>query len=98
MNALEKRSVVALASVYAMPMLGLFLVMLVFVLLGTALKGATPPLIGFATGAYGPSQALVQIACGSVSDRVGRKRMIDIGLVLFAAGSVVAGATDSISV
>src|SRR5690554_3294036 len=98
MNALEKRSVVALASVYAMRMLGLFMVMPVFVLLGSDLKGATPALIGFAIGAYGLSQALLQIPFGLLSDRVGRKRMIYIGLVLFAAGSVLAGATDSIYV
>ena len=98
MNALEKRSVVALASVYAMRMLGLFMVMPVFVLLGSDLEGATPALIGFAIGAYGLSQALLQIPFGLLSDRVGRKRMIYIGLVLFAAGSVLAGATDSIYV
>ena len=98
MNALEKRSVVALASVYAMRMLGLFMVMPVFVLLGSDLKGATPALIGFAIGAYGLSQALLQIPFGLLSDRVGRKRMIYVGLVLFAAGSVLAAATDSIYV
>jgi len=98
MNALEKRSVAALASVYAMRMLGLFMVMPVFMLLGSDLKGATPALIGFAIGAYGLSQALLQVPFGLLSDRVGRKRMIYLGLILFAAGSVLAGATDSIYV
>ena len=96
MNALEKRSVAALASVYAMRMLGLFMVMPVFVLLGSDLQGATPALIGFAIGAYGLSQALLQIPFGLMSDRVGRKRMIYIGLILFAAGSALAGVADSI--
>ncbi|OZB06029.1 MAG: MFS transporter, partial [Marinobacter sp. 34-60-7] len=98
MNALEKRSVAALASVYAMRMLGLFMVMPVFVLLGADLEGATPALIGLAIGAYGLSQALLQIPFGLLSDRVGRKRIIYVGLLLFAAGSVLAGATDSIYV
>lgn len=98
MNSLEKRSVASLASVYAMRMLGLFMVMPVFVLLGSELRGATPALIGLAIGAYGLSQALLQIPFGMLSDRVGRKRMIYIGLVLFAAGSVLAAATDSIYV
>lgn len=98
MNALEKRSVTALASVYAMRMLGLFMVMPVFVLLGSDLQGATPALIGLAIGAYGLSQALLQIPFGLLSDRVGRKRMIYIGLVLFAAGSLLAASTDSIYV
>lgn len=98
MNALEKRSVSALASVYAMRMLGLFMVMPVFMLLGNDLNGATPALLGFAIGAYGLSQALLQIPFGMLSDRVGRKRMIYIGLVLFAAGSLLAASTDSIYV
>ncbi|MBO6850436.1 MAG: MFS transporter [Marinobacter sp.] len=98
MNPLERRSVAALASVYAMRMLGLFMVMPVFVLLGDDLQGATPALIGFAIGAYGLSQALLQIPFGLLSDRVGRKRMIYFGLVLFAAGSLVAASADSIYV
>ena len=98
MNALEKRSVSALASVYAMRMLGLFMVMPVFMLLGNDLDGATPALLGFAIGAYGLSQALLQIPFGMLSDRVGRKRMIYIGLVLFAAGSLLAASADSIYV
>ncbi|HTN33891.1 MAG TPA: MFS transporter, partial [Marinobacter sp.] len=98
MNALEKRSIAALASVYAMRMLGLFMIMPVFMLLGSDLEGATPALLGFAIGAYGLSQALLQIPFGLLSDRVGRKRMIYIGLVLFAAGSVLAGSADSIYV
>lgn len=98
MNALEKRSVFALASVYAVRMLGLFMVMPVFILLGDGLEGATPALLGFAIGAYGLSQALLQIPFGMLSDRVGRKRMIYIGLILFAAGSILAGSTDSIYV
>ncbi|MGC8120941.1 MFS transporter [Marinobacter sp. VGCF2001] len=98
MNALEKRSVVALASVYAMRMLGLFMVLPVFVLLGSDLEGATPALLGLAIGAYGLSQALLQIPFGLLSDRVGRKKMIYLGLILFACGSLLAASTDSIYV
>ena len=98
MNALEKRSVAALASVYAMRMLGLFMVMPVFMLLGEDLQGATPALLGLAIGAYGLSQALLQIPFGLLSDRVGRKKMIYLGLILFATGSLLAAATESIYV
>ncbi|MDX1458101.1 MAG: MFS transporter [Marinobacter sp.] len=96
MNALEKRSVAALASVYATRMLGLFMVLPVFVLLADDLEAATPTLIGLAIGAYGLSQALLQVPFGLLSDRVGRKRMIYIGLVLFAAGSLLAAGSESI--
>ncbi|WP_148861620.1 MFS transporter [Marinobacter fonticola] len=96
MNALEKRSIAALASVYAMRMLGLFMVLPVFMLLGEDLAGATPALLGIAIGAYGLSQALLQIPFGMLSDRYGRKRLIFCGLVIFAAGSLLAGASESI--
>ncbi|WP_404368046.1 MFS transporter [Marinobacter sp.] len=96
MNALEKRSVAALASVYAMRMLGLFMVLPVFVLLADDLQGATPVLIGVAIGGYGLSQALLQVPFGMLSDRFGRKRMIYLGLVLFALGSLLAAMSDSI--
>ena len=98
MNALERRSVAALASVYAMRMLGLFMVMPVFVLLGNDLDGATPMLIGLAIGIYGLGQAVLQIPFGMLSDRFGRKRMIYIGLVLFAMGSLLAASAESIYV
>ncbi|WP_111498284.1 MFS transporter [Marinobacter bohaiensis] len=96
MNSLEKRSIAALASVYAMRMLGLFMVLPVFMLLGDKLEAATPALLGLAIGAYGLSQALLQIPFGMLSDRLGRKRLIYIGLFLFAAGSFIAGAADSV--
>lgn len=96
MNSLEKRSVAALAAVYAIRMLGLFMVLPVFVLLGDGLQGATPALLGVALGAYGLSQALLQIPFGMLSDRIGRKRLIHIGLLLFAGGSLLAGLSDHI--
>lgn len=98
MNALERRSVAALASVYAMRMLGLFMVLPVFVLLGDDLEGATPALIGLAIGIYGLGQAVLQIPFGMLSDRFGRKRMIYIGLALFAMGSLLAASAESIYV
>jgi predicted MFS family arabinose efflux permease len=98
MNSLERRSVAALASVYAMRMLGLFMVMPVFVLLGDELEGATPALIGLAIGVYGLGQAVLQIPFGMLSDRFGRKKMIYIGLALFAMGSLLAASADSIYV
>jgi MFS family permease len=98
MNSLERRSVAALASVYAMRMLGLFMVLPVFVLLGDDLEGATPALIGLAIGIYGLGQAVLQIPFGMLSDRFGRKRMIYIGLALFAMGSLLAASAESIYV
>lgn len=96
MNNSERRAVAALAAVYSMRMLGLFMVLPVFALLGPELHGATPALIGLAIGIYGLSQASLQIPFGALSDRLGRKRLIYIGLIIFAAGSLLAAASDHI--
>lgn len=95
MNATEIRATWSLASLFAFRMLGLFMVLPVFAVYGQELAGATPALIGLAIGAYGFSQAVLQVPFGFLSDRFGRKNVILAGLVLFALGSVLAAlATD----
>lgn len=96
MTPLEKRSIAGLSSIFALRMLGLFMIFPVFSLAAGQYSGATPVLIGLAIGAYGLTQALLQIPFGMLSDHIGRKRVITIGLLLFAAGSVVAALADSI--
>ena len=92
----ERRAAVSLAGIFAMRMLGLFMILPVFALYADDYAGATPGLIGLAIGAYGFTQALLQIPFGLLSDRFGRKRLIAIGLLLFALGSLVAALADSI--
>lgn len=96
MTPLERRSITGLSSIFALRMLGLFMILPVFSLAADQYTGATPLLIGLAIGAYGLTQALLQIPFGMLSDRIGRKQVITIGLVLFAMGSVVAATADSI--
>ncbi len=97
MSLREKRAAASLASIYAMRMLGLFMILPVFVLYADQLyDGATPVLIGIAIGVYGLTQAVLQIPFGMLSDRFGRKPIIYIGLLIFAGGSVVAATADSI--
>ncbi len=90
MNPAERRATLTLASVYGLRMLGMFLILPVFVLYARDLPGATPALIGLALGIYGLTQGLLQIPFGWLSDKVGRKPVIALGLTLFAAGSMVA--------
>ncbi len=95
MSPAEQRATFALATVYGFRMLGLFLVLPVFALYAEHLAGATPLLVGLAIGAYGLTQALLQIPFGMVSDRIGRKPVIVAGLIMFAIGSALAAlATD----
>lgn len=96
MTPLEKRSITGLSAIFGLRMLGLFMILPVFSLAADQYAGATPMLIGLAIGAYGLTQALLQIPFGMLSDRIGRKRVITIGLILFAAGSVVAATADTI--
>lgn len=96
MTALEKRSISGLSLIFALRMLGLFMILPVFSLSAGQYSGSTPMLIGMAIGAYGLSQALLQIPFGMLSDHIGRKRVITFGLLLFTIGSVVAAMADTI--
>ncbi len=96
MNALEKRAAWSLASIFGLRIFGLFLILPVFALFAHDLHGATPALIGLTLGAYGLTQALLQIPFGLLSDRWGRKRSIALGLIIFAIGSLIAASADSI--
>ncbi|MGQ9426313.1 MFS transporter [Gilvimarinus sp. F26214L] len=92
----QGRNVSALALLYAFRMLGLFMVLPVLVLYADDYRGSSPFLMGLALGAYGFSQALLQIPFGMWSDRWGRKPVIAAGLLIFAAGSVIAAVSESI--
>lgn len=96
MTRMEKRATFALASIYALRMLGLFMILPVLSLFAEQLQYATPMLIGLAVSIYGLTQGLMQIPFGLLSDRFGRKRIIIIGLLLFACGSLLAALSDSI--
>ena len=97
MTSLERRSVSALAGVFGLRMLGLFLILPVFALYAEQLQGNTAFLTGVAIGAYGLTQAVFQIPFGLLSDKFGRKPVIAAGLLIFAIGSIVAAMADSIS-
>ncbi|HEU0201584.1 MAG TPA: MFS transporter [Burkholderiaceae bacterium] len=96
MSASELRASLALASIFGLRMLGLFLVLPVLAVHARGLPGGDDALrVGLALGIYGLTQALLQIPYGVASDRWGRKPLIVFGLVVFAVGSVVAAlATD----
>lgn len=87
----ERRAGVSLAAIFALRMLGLFLILPVFSIYAKGLPGGEDlALVGLALGAYGLTQACFQIPFGAASDRFGRKPVIVFGLLLFAFGSLVA--------
>ncbi len=96
MNSSERRSALALASIMSLRMLGLFMVLPLFSLYAQQLKGATPALIGLSLGIYGLTQAFFQIPFGIWSDKVGRKHVITLGLIIFVLGSLLAACAHTI--
>lgn len=97
MTKLEQRATVALASIYGLRMLGMFLILPIFAIYAETLKGGTDhTMIGLALGAYGFMQVLLQLPFGMASDRYSRKKVIYVGLLLFVVGSVVAALANDI--
>jgi predicted MFS family arabinose efflux permease len=93
----ERRASISLAGLFAARMLGLFLLLPVFAVAATSLKGGDDPVrVGLALGMYGLTQAFMQIPFGMVSDRVGRRPVVLFGLVLFLVGSVVCALSEDI--
>lgn len=97
MSAREIRASVSLASIFALRMLGLFLILPVFAVHARGMPGGdNTTLIGIALGIYGLTQALLQIPLGAASDRFGRKQVIVAGLLIFAVGSFVAATASDV--
>jgi MFS family permease len=93
----EKRAGASLAAIFALRMLGLFLILPVFAVHAQSIPGGDNlTMVGIVLGAYGLTQSMLQIAFGAASDRFGRKRVIIIGLVIFAIGSFVAALAPDI--
>ncbi|MET4578161.1 MFS family permease [Ottowia thiooxydans] len=97
MTPTERRASFSLAAIFALRMLGLFLVLPVFALEAARLPGGDDPaLVGLAMGVYGLTQALMQVPLGLASDHFGRKRIIVLGLIVFALGSLLAASAGSV--
>ena len=96
LNHIEKRAAFSLATVFGLRMLGLFMILPVFAIYGEQLIGFSPVWIGLAIGAYGLTQALLQIPMGILSDKFGRKPVILAGLLVFLVGSIVAAMSETI--
>jgi len=97
MSPLEVRASLSLASLFALRMLGLFLILPVFAVHAMHLAGGeNRTLVGLALGVYGLTQGVLQLPFGIASDRFGRKKVIVFGLLVFAAGSFLAAAAVDI--
>jgi MFS family permease len=97
MTPAERRATLSLASIYGLRMFGMFLILPIFAIYASTLPDKPSSfMVGLALGAYGLTQALLQLPFGMASDKYGRKPMIYIGLAIFAIGSLVAALATSI--
>ena len=95
MNSVEKRAILGVGGIFALRMIGLFMIVPVFSVYGDNYAHATPFLIGLAVGIYGLGQAIFQIPMSLAADKFPRKPIIFLGLILFAIGGMIAAnATD----
>ncbi len=95
-SAYRPALVLWVVSLYMLRMLGIFLLLPVLALYASGLPHATPLLVGLSLGLYGLSQALAQLPLGFLSDRLGRRAILLVGLLLFVLGSVVCAKAASI--
>ncbi|MFT0531934.1 MFS transporter [Castellaniella hirudinis] len=97
LTVLERRSSIALALLFAARMLGLFLLTPIFAVAAVTLAGGDDPVrVGLALGAYGLTQAIMQIPLGMASDRYGRRPVIVFGMLLFVLGGVICALSNDV--
>jgi len=92
----ERVFALKISTIIATRMLALFLIFPVFSVYAEQYKDQTPYLIGLAIGIYGLTQAIFQIPFGYLSDQLGRKPLIYIGILLFLLGSIIAALSENI--
>lgn len=97
MTPLELRASIGLSGIFGLRLLGMFVILPVFAIYAERMPGGSDlTLVGIAIGAYGLTQAILQIPFGWWSDRIGRKPVVYIGLVIFAIGSFIAALAPNI--
>jgi MFS family permease len=90
------KSVLPLSLIIALRFFGIFLVLPVISVYAMNLEGATPTLVGVVIGGYALTQMIFQVPFGIISDKLGRKGTIVIGLILFAIGSLICAVSTDI--
>jgi predicted MFS family arabinose efflux permease len=95
MSSRELQASLSLAAIFGLRLFGMFIILPVFTLWTQGRPGWDLQLAGIALGAYGLTQAILQIPLGTFSDRYGRKPIMYVGLAFFAAGSFLCAATES---
>ncbi len=90
------KEIMPLSLIVGLRFFGLFIVLPVLSIYALDMPGATPFLAGLVVGGYALTQAAFQVPFGLMSDKIGRKKTLLLGLIVFIVGSVVAAMSDNI--
>jgi len=90
------KTVLPLSAILSLRFFGLFLVLPVLSAYALGLEGSTPFLVGVIVGGYALTQAIFQVPFGVMSDRIGRKPTLLVGLVIFLVGSIICAVSTDI--
>ncbi|MFT8930384.1 MAG: MFS transporter [Sporolactobacillus sp.] len=93
---LNKRFLIVLGFVMGLRELSMTMLNPFISVFGRQLSSSTPFLAGLALGIYGLTNGLFQVPYGIWSDRVGRKKVIILGLLQLFIGLLLAGVTHNI--
>lgn len=90
------KTVLPLSFIIGTRFFGLFIVLPVLSLYALKLQGANEFLVGLLIGVYALMQMALQVPFGVISDKIGRKKTMLIGLIVFIIGSLICSYADDI--
>ncbi|MDD2780928.1 MFS transporter [Sulfuricurvum sp.] len=90
------KTVLPLSAILSLRFFGLFLVLPVLSAYALGLEGSTPFLVGVIVGGYALTQAIFQVPFGVMSDKIGRKPTLLVGLIIFLVGSIICAVSTDI--
>ena len=88
-SSLEKKVTGIVSLILSLRLLGLFMLLPIFSIYAIDYENSTAFLAGLAIGVYSLSQAIMQIPLAYLSDKIGRRVVVLIGLAFFTVGSLI---------
>ncbi len=90
------KSIMPLSAIISLRFFGLFIVLPVISVYAMNLQGATTSIVGIIVGGYALTQMIFQVPFGIMSDKLGRKGTIIVGLILFGLGSILCSVSTDV--
>ncbi|WP_033916591.1 MFS transporter [Campylobacter sputorum] len=90
------KNVIPLGFIVASRFFALFIILPVISLYALELRGSNEFFVGLLVGIYAIMQMIFQVPFGLISDKIGRKKTMVIGLVIFTIGSLICAMANDI--